>query len=79
MPKYYEEERKRQAKDGAMLSEDHGAVANMPQQVKYHSWPTSEKYLGEASPELNDTISGVNAQMGDDVRGAKKHRSHNKY
>lgn len=51
----------------------------MPQQVKYHDWPTSEKYLGEAVPELDDTIRGVNGQMSEDVRGAKKHRSHDKY
>jgi len=77
--RFYEEEKARQARDGEMLNADMGAVANMPRSVKYHDWPTSEKYLGEAVPELNDKITGVNAQMSEDVRGAKKHRSHSKY
>jgi hypothetical protein len=77
--RYYEQEKAREARDGGMLNADMGAVANMPQTVKYHDWPSSEKYFGEAVPALNDKISGVNSQMSEDVRGAKKHRSHNKY
>lgn len=79
MAKRYYEEKRTEAREGGMLTADRSAVANMPQSVKYHDWPTSDKYLGEASPELNDQITGVNAQMNEDVRGAKKHRSHNKY
>lgn len=77
--RYYEEEKREERRDSGMIAEDRGAVANMPQSVIYRDWPTSEKYLGDAVPELNDKISGVNAQMGEDVRGAKKHRSHDKY
>jgi hypothetical protein len=77
--RFYEEEKARESRDGGMLNADMGAVANMPQTVKYHDWPTSDKYMGSASPELNDKISGINAQMSEDVRGAKKHRSHDKY
>jgi hypothetical protein len=51
----------------------------MPQDIKYHDWPRGEMYLGEAVPELNDKISGINSQMSEDVNGAKRHRSHNKY
>ncbi len=77
--RFYEEEQARQSRDGGMLNADMSAVANMPQTVKYHDWPTSEKYLGSASPELNDKISSINAQMSEDVSKAKKHRSKSKY
>lgn len=79
MAKRYYDEKRTEARDGGMLNADTGAVANMPQSVKYHDWPTSDKYMGSASPELNDKITGINAQMSEDVRGAKKHRSHDKY
>jgi hypothetical protein len=62
-----------------MLGYDHGEVANMPQAVKYHEWPSSEKYLDEALPANTDNIIGVDRQMSEDVRGAKKHRSNKKY
>jgi hypothetical protein len=75
--RYYES--KEEKRDFNMLGYDHSAVANMPQTVKYHDWPSSEKYVGNAVPELDDTIRGINKQMGEDVSGAKKHRSHAKY
>ena len=79
MAKRYYDEKRIESMEGGMLNSDKGAVANMPQTVKYHDWPTSDKYMGEAVPGLNDQITGVNAQMSEDVRGAKKHRSHDKY
>ena len=79
MAKRYYEEKRQESRDGGMLNENRGAVANMPQDIKYHDWPRGEMYLGEAVPELNDKISGINSQMSEDVNGAKRHRSHNKY
>jgi predicted enzyme related to lactoylglutathione lyase len=75
--KRYYEEKATEARDGGMLNASPGSVANMPQEVKYHAWPTTEKYMG--SDNLDDTIKGINAQMGEDVAGAKRHKSHNKY
>ena len=75
--RYYEgPEAKR---DGGLLNNDESAVALMPQTVKYHAWPSSEKYFGGDVPAMNDSIQGINAQMAEDVRGAKKHRSDSKY
>jgi hypothetical protein len=79
MAKRYYDEKRTEAREGGMISADRSAVANMPQSVKYHDWPTSDKYMGEAVPGLNDKITGINAQMSEDVRGAKKYRSHDKY
>lgn len=79
MAKRFYEERMEEKRDSGMLSASPSSVANMPQEVKYHAWPTSDKYMGPASPEMNDTITGINQQMGEDVKKAKSHRSHNKY
>ena len=73
--RYYEEE----SNKGGMLSADTSAVANMPQTAKYHAWSSADKYIGQASPELNDSITGINAQTGADVSQARKHRSKSKY
>jgi hypothetical protein len=48
-----------QSQDGSMLNDDRSAVANMPQDVKYHGWPSSDIYTPE---NLDDTIRGINAQ-----------------
>jgi hypothetical protein len=75
--RYYEgPESKR---DGGLLGNDSSAVAFLPQSIKYHAWPSSEKYLGEDIPANMDSISGVNAQMASDVRTAKRARSKSKY
>ncbi len=75
--RYYESEAEK--KNFGMLNYSTSSVANMPQEVKYHEWPSSEKYLNEMLPANTDNITGVNSQMSEDVRGAKKHRSNNKY
>lgn len=76
MPKYYEQERKREAKDGGMLHEDHSAVANMPQQVKYQPWPDGHDYLDGS---LDDTIRGVDQLTNENVNKAKKHIKNTKW
>jgi hypothetical protein len=75
--RYYESETEKH--NFGMLGYDKSAVANMPQAVKYHDWPSSEKYLNEALPANTDNITGVNAQMAEDVRDAKRRRSNKKY
>ena len=79
--RYYEEmePKKMEAKDGGMLHYDFKEVANMPQTVKYHEWPDHEGYLGDASPELDDTIHGINKLIGENVAKGKKHKQYNKW
>ena len=61
----YDMRRKQEYQDSMMISEDRNAIANLPQNVKYVLYPQSPYY---SSPALNDTLSGINRQIGDDVR-----------
>jgi hypothetical protein len=45
--------------DGSMISEDHSAMANLPQSVVMKPWPDAGSYMPE---NLDDTITGINAQ-----------------
>jgi len=71
----YDDRREMEARDSRMISEDHSAMANLPQQpvMKYYPRNDYERY------DLDDTQSGIDRQMNDDVRGAKRHRSKSKY
>ena len=73
---YSKSEMTMERQDSSMLSADNSAVANMPQQVKYHAWP---KGAGYASYNLDDTISGIDKQTSADESGMKRHRSKSKY
>jgi hypothetical protein len=64
-----ESRRKSEMRDAGMLSDDKSAIANMPQNVRYHDWPGSYRGLDSY---LNDDISGINNQMEMDDRGARK-------
>lgn len=44
----------------SMIHEDHRAIANLPQEVMIKSYGMPGSYMRE---ELNDDISGVDAQM----------------
>lgn len=68
--------RRLEAKDYEMISEDHNAVANLPQDVKYHAWPQAGYY---ADSNLDDTIRGINKQLDADGAGMRKHKSKEKY
>lgn len=46
--------------DYGMLHEDHRAVANLPQDVKYHPYPKTRNHLPEV---LDDTLRGVDRQI----------------
>jgi len=63
--RYYEDPlRRREYEDSMMIREDRNAIANLPQEVKYVEYPKEPYYNG---PKLNDTISGVDKQIWDDV------------
>lgn len=72
-PSYYDgiESRSRMEKqDGGMISEDHSAVANLPQNVMMKPWPKAHDYLPE---NLDDTIRGIDRQIGEDHSKNMKH------
>lgn len=55
--------RKQEMRDAGMISEDHSAIANMPQNVMMKAYPKEGGYLPE---NLDDTLSGVDRQMSKD-------------
>ncbi len=71
---YYAGEKARrheEMRDAGMISEDHSAIANMPQGVIMREYPKGSGYMPE---NLDDTIRGVDRQM--DIDNAKR-RQHN--
>lgn len=71
-----ENRRKSEMRDGGMLTDDKSAIANMPQNVRYHDW--GGNYKGFDS-NLDDTISGINKQMDMDEAEAKRHNMPKKW
>lgn len=69
-------ERRAEARDFSMISEDKSACANLPQDVKYHAWPKAGHY---AEYSLDDTIRGIDKQMNEDGAGMRRHKSRSKY
>lgn len=60
---YYsgEKDRRRmEMHDAGMISEDHSAIANLPQGVVMKPYPKNGNYLPE---DLDDTLRGVDAQI----------------
>ena len=64
----YDDRRELERRDASMISEDHSAIANMPQNVIMREYPRHDKYLPE---DLDDTISGIEHQRG--IDGSKLH------
>lgn len=60
-----------EARDFNMFPDSSSAVANMPQEVIYKAWPKADQ---GANYKLNDNISGINKQIGEDVRKMNSHR-----
>jgi hypothetical protein len=58
--KFYESVRKQEARDAGMISEDKGAIANLPQGVIMKEYPKVHSYLPE---NLDDTIKGIDRQI----------------
>lgn len=75
--RHYSSDRSQAMRDSGMLREDKSQVANMPQDVKYHAW--GKPRYGSIDAELNDTISGINEQMGRDESQARKNMVPHKY
>jgi hypothetical protein len=62
--------RAQEARDAGMISEDHNAMANLPQNVIMKQYPQDRDYTPEG---LDDTISGIDRQKGMDHSGMMKH------
>ena len=65
-----ESRRKQEHEDGGMISEDHSAIANLPQNVMMKPYPRPGGYMPE---DLDDTIRGIDEQMGEDNRKRMQH------
>lgn len=59
----HSERRRQEMEDAGMIHEDLSAIANLPQNVMIKPYPVEKGYLPES---LDDTISGVDRQMGRD-------------
>lgn len=56
-----EPRRRQELEDASLIREDHRAVANLPQDVKYHDWSMGAGKYG--MPEgLDDTDRGIERQ-----------------
>ena len=64
------------AKSRGMIGNDPRATANMPQEIKYDKWPEVE---GGINTTMDDTITGANEQMNEDLRMARKSLKPTKY
>ncbi len=64
-----EPRRRQEMEDAGMISEDHNAIANLPQNVVYRAYPVS----GQSLPEgLDDTMRGIDRQIdADDSQRAR--------
>lgn len=51
------------------MMSDTGSVANMPQESKQHAWPSVREGFED---DINDTITGIDQQMGADLSKAKQ-------
>jgi len=83
MKEYYDKmdpRRRRELEDSMMISEDHSAMANLPQNVMMKEYPKAP-YLVDGDMNLNDTIRGVDEQMWKDSHGRdlKKDKYPEKY
>ena len=76
MPMHEPSERAMEKRDSGMLSEDRSAIANMPQQVIYREYPKGEMYLRS---NLDDTMSGIDKQMNEDVGVANRNKAQSMY
>lgn len=65
-----ESRRRQEMQDAGMLREDHRAVANLPQEVIMRAYPKEHGYIPMG---LDDTLRGVDGQMGLDHKKTMKH------
>jgi len=62
-PTMMDPRRRMEMEDSGMISEDHSAVANLPQQQVYRPYGYSYKWTPEV---IDDTIAGVDRQENND-------------
>lgn len=67
---------RRQMEDSMMIHEDHSAIANLPQGVKYHEWP---RYGSANLKKIGDTIATIDEQINADVKKMEKEFGPEKY
>lgn len=72
---YYDARRQEEAGFG-MINEDHSAVANLPKDVMIKPYPECPYGMDSS---LDDTIRGIDRQIGTDDSVARRHRSKSKY
>lgn len=73
---YEPSERRMEHRAGMMISEDHRAIANMPQRVVYEEYPRGRAYFHS---NLDDTMSGIDMQQSEDVGMANRHKAKSMY
>ncbi len=76
MDEYEHRRRRERYQEEGMIHEDKSAMANLPQDVKMKPYP---KFAYGLNEYLNDSISGIDKQIYDDMSGMKKHLSKEKY
>jgi chromosome condensin MukBEF complex kleisin-like MukF subunit len=64
-----EARRAQERKDGEMISEDHNAISNMPQNVVMREYPKTHDYLPEM---IDDSLRGIDKQIRSDDEGKRK-------
>jgi hypothetical protein len=64
------EGRKFEHEGSKMINEDRHAIANLPQEVKYHMW--HEEHTG-FNPDIDDTGTGIDRQVAGDYNQMKRH------
>lgn len=65
-----ESRRHQEMRDAGMISEDHNAIANLPQEVKIGYYPRPHDYLPD---DLDDTLRGIDKQRGYDHSQMMRH------
>ena len=68
--------RVQEMRDAGMISEDHSAVANLPQHVIQREWPEARSYHDYG---LDDSIRGINRQEDMDNSKMERHMQPEKY
>lgn len=79
MKKYERSRHERSGMDSGymgMISEDHSAPANLPQEVKHTYYPKCD-YL--STHYLDDSIKGIDETSRDNINTTDRHQSDSKY
>jgi hypothetical protein len=72
----HSDRRRQEMEDSNLISEDHSAIANLPQNVMIKRFAEERDYLPEV---LKDDVRSVDEQMGADNSKRKQHFHPHKY